>query len=235
MLIGSRKVKAEDLYLYKSKPILIENRRWDFVTGSLSQFMGVSYDLVASLGPFWRNSQKLRKARDRQRSLAIKGGPSTAEGTEAYSSKDTWRMIGASPMSLPHFTGVAVKGFVVELPVAMTEGFRNTPRLHGEKVAEHPPVTDWNSGITVAGTTFARQMAEGLTNILVQPAKGAQKDGVVGFSKGLGKGTLQTLTKPAAGKYTLSSRLDSSAYARSRPGSVFLATQVKASTSLYTP
>jgi hypothetical protein len=44
---------------------------------------------------------------------------------------------------------------------------------------------------------------------MVQPVKGAAKDGVIGFSKGVGKGALQTLTKPAAGKSSSRSILDS--------------------------
>ncbi|ETI27554.1 hypothetical protein G647_00003 [Cladophialophora carrionii CBS 160.54] len=202
ILIQSRRIKAEDLQLYKSKPIIIENRRWDFLTSSLSVSMGVSYDIIASLSGFWRNPQRFRERQDKQRALArgsSQASSSRLDGEEEKSSgKDIAKMVGASAMSIPHFTGVAVKGFVVDLPVAVAEGFRNTPKLYGENVPSHAPVTDWKSGFTVAGKTFAHQMAEGLTDLLVQPVKGAARGGVVGFSKGIGKGALQTLTKPTA-------------------------------------
>jgi hypothetical protein len=205
ILIQSRRIKAEDLHLYKSKPIIIENRRWDFLTSSLSVSMGVSYDILASLSGFWRNPQQIRKEKGKQRALArvsSVASSSVIDNEEGKSSgKDIAKMVGASAMSIPHFTGAAVKGFVVDLPVAVAEGFRNTPKLYGENVPSHAPVTDWKSGITVAGTTFAHQMAEGLTDLLVQPVKGGAKGGVIGFGKGVGKGALQTLTKPTAGKF----------------------------------
>lgn len=204
ILIQSRRIQAEDLQLYKSKPIIIENRRWDFITSSLSVSMGVSYDILASLSGFWKNPQELRKRKEKEQALTRETSltsPSfvSEEDGRGSSSKDVAKMVGASAMSIPHFTAAAVKGFVVDLPYAMAEGFRNTPRIYGEKVADHGPVTDWKSGAVVASTSFARQMAEGLTDLLVQPVKGAAKDGIVGFGAGLGKGALQTVTKPAAG------------------------------------
>lgn len=219
ILIQSRRIQAEDLQLYKPKPIIIENRRWDFVTSSVSVSMGVSYDILASLSGFWRNPQELRKRKEKEQALTrattLTSQSSVGEEDDrGSSSKDIAKMVGASAMSIPHFTAAAVKGFVVDLPYAMAEGFRNTPRIYGEKIADHSPVTDWKSGVVVASTSFARQMAEGVTDILVQPVKGAAKDGVVGFGTGLGKGALQTVTKPAAGMLvitmlTLSSLLNS--------------------------
>lgn len=40
----------------------------------------------------------------------------------------------------------------------------------------------------------------GFTGIVVDPAKGAAKDGAVGFAKGFVTGTLGVLFKPGAGK-----------------------------------
>lgn len=237
ILIRSRRIKAEDLRLYKSKPISIENRRWDFVTSSMSVSMGVSYDIIASLSGFWRNPQKLHERNSRQRALArvASEASSSAIGDEVgeISNKEIAKMVGASAMSIPHFAGATVKAFLVDVPVAFAEGFRNTPKLYGEKVKAHEPVTDWKSGFKVAGTTFAQQMAEGLTDILVQPVKGAAKEGVIGFGTGLGKGTMGTLTKPTAGELYPFLPLGTSSYGiKHASGSLDI--PVKAFTSLFT-
>lgn len=43
-----------------------------------------------------------------------------------------------------------VKGTLVDMPLALAEGLRNTPALYGEKIRDHGPVTDWKSGGVVA-------------------------------------------------------------------------------------
>jgi hypothetical protein len=43
-------------------------------------------------------------------------------------------------------------------------------------------------------------MAEGLTDIFVQPYKGAKEEGTVGALKGFGKGTVALATKTGAGE-----------------------------------
>ena len=45
----------------------------------------------------------------------------------------------------------AFKGGMVDIPLALAEGFRNTPRLWGEKVVEQKPIDGWKSGAAVAG------------------------------------------------------------------------------------
>ena len=197
ILIQNGRINADDLRLYKPKPFIVEARRWDPLTSSLSSTMGISYEIGASLSGFWRNPQNLQKEASRQRDLS--GEPVSG----ASSKKDIAKMVGASAMSLPQVTGALLKGVAVDLPVAMSEGFRNAPKLYGEKVSDHAPVTDWKSGMAVAGKTFTQQMGEGLTDFVRQPAKGAAKDGVVGFGKGVGIGTLQVITKPAAAAFGL--------------------------------
>ena len=50
-----------------------------------------------------------------------------------------------------HLALGAFKGGMVDIPLALAEGFRNTPRLWGEKVKEQRPITGWKSGSAVAG------------------------------------------------------------------------------------
>lgn len=43
------------------------------------------------------------------------------------------------------------KGTLVSFPLAIAEGLRNTPKLYGDEVKKHEPVTDSKSGVVVAG------------------------------------------------------------------------------------
>lgn len=206
ILLQSHKLKSNDLIWYQPKPIHVENRRWDVVSGTVSSGIGLNYDLLAALSGVYRNPREMYKLKEKQRARAISnsgasGSSITPEGeTSDLTTLEVAKMVGASAKGLAQFTGVGVRGLLADVPVAVAEGLRNTPKLYGEKVPDHAPVTDWKSGITVAGTNFAQQMAEGLSDIVVQPAKGLVKDGAIGFGKGLAKGAVQTLTKPGSGK-----------------------------------
>jgi hypothetical protein len=94
------------------------------------------------------------------------------------------------------------KGFVVDIPLATTEGLRNVPRLYGEQVESHEAITDWKSGVNVAGKNFVSGMAGGFSDLVTQPYKGAREGGVVGGAVGLGKGLLGFGTKVVSSKYT---------------------------------
>jgi hypothetical protein len=62
------------------------------------------------------------------------------------------KMVGASAMSIPKLYGFMLKGFLVDTPLAVTEGLRATPRLYGEEVKDHEPITGFRSGMRVAGS-----------------------------------------------------------------------------------
>jgi hypothetical protein len=44
-----------------------------------------------------------------------------------------------------------LKGTLVDVPLALTEGLHNMPELYGDKVRKHNKVTDWKSGTAEAG------------------------------------------------------------------------------------
>ena len=57
---------------------------------------------------------------------------------------------GAVGQGLTGMTTAVAKGALVDVPLALAEGFQNTPRLYGETVKEHGTVVDWKSGGVVA-------------------------------------------------------------------------------------
>lgn len=53
---------------------------------------------------------------------------------------------------------------------------------------------------------LGRSIWDGVSGIVTQPIKGAQKEGISGFGKGLGKGLLGTVVKPISGVVDLVSK-----------------------------
>jgi len=62
-------------------------------------------------------------------------------------------------------------------------------------------------GITAGGNAFANSLASGIGGLARHPFEGAEKEGVAGFVKGIGKGFLGLATKPAIGAFDLASNL----------------------------
>jgi len=60
-------------------------------------------------------------------------------------------------------------------------------------------------GVTSGGNAFASSMASGIGGLARHPMQGAEKDGLPGFVKGVGKGFLGLATKPAIGAFDLAS------------------------------
>lgn len=56
----------------------------------------------------------------------------------------------AAGKGMQGMTTAVVKGSLVDFPLALADGLKNVPRLYGEEVRDHGPVTDWKSGGTVA-------------------------------------------------------------------------------------
>ena len=62
-------------------------------------------------------------------------------------------------------------------------------------------------GITAGGNAFANSMASGIGGLARHPLEGAEKEGAAGFVKGVGKGLLGVVTKPAIGAFDLASSM----------------------------
>lgn len=207
VLLKHERIKPKQLKLYEPNKIYIENRRWDPVTGAVSSSIGQAAAMLNSVNDIWYAPHKIRKeaeARGRLESLqAVENpgeGPSSVPRSDSNTASgvtaaDAARMVGASAMGPLKFSGNIFKGFILDTPFAVTEGFRNAPRLYGEDVPAHEPVTDWKSGATVGGKEFVHGMKNGLMDLFVQPTKGYKQDGAKGAIIGLGKGALGTVTK----------------------------------------
>ncbi|KAI0457485.1 hypothetical protein F5B21DRAFT_464572 [Xylaria acuta] len=88
--------------------------------------------------------------------------------------------------------------------LGLARGFRNAPNLYNDStVRPTEKVTSLSSGLKVAGKEFGYGLFDGITGLVTQPLKGAEKEGGAGLIKGFGKGIGGLILKPAAGAWGL--------------------------------
>jgi hypothetical protein len=151
-LVKHGKIKQGHLSLYEPKPVTIENRRWDSVTGGVAASIGMAYDILSATNDLWYAPHKLRmKTQEAGEDVGESSSSNTKRTSAAKHAKQTARMVGASAMTIPRLYGIMLKGFAVDTPLAVAEGLRATPRLYGQEVKDHKPITGIGSGFKVAG------------------------------------------------------------------------------------
>ncbi|KAF2460623.1 hypothetical protein BDY21DRAFT_279898 [Lineolata rhizophorae] len=102
--------------------------------------------------------------------------------------------------SMAKFTGSMSKGLAA---ATLDKEFQDQRRM--SKSRNRPKHALY--GITSGGNAFANSMASGIGGLARHPLQGAEKEGVAGFVKGVGKGVLGLATKPAIGAFDLASNL----------------------------
>lgn len=76
---------------------------------------------------------------------------SRKDGSSSSGAKVAGNMALASAKSVGRVNSSLFKGTMIDVPLAITEGLRATPKLYGDSVPDHEPITDWKSGAKVAG------------------------------------------------------------------------------------
>jgi UDP:flavonoid glycosyltransferase YjiC (YdhE family) len=96
----------------------------------------------------------------------------------------------------------------MEISVSFTKGFHNVPKLWGDDtVRPQEQVKGFKSSMQAMGKEFGYGMYDGVTGLVTQPWKGAQKEGATGFLKGIGKGIGGFVSKPGAALFGIPSYL----------------------------
>lgn len=130
--------------------------------------------------------------------------PSPGQGRkpdEAKAAKDPRKYMETAMGSAEGVQRIVGAGFKspMDFTMNLSKGFRNAPKLYGDDSVRKPEkVTDFKSGIRAAGREFGFGMYDGITGLVTQPMKGAQKEGAAGFIKGIGKGIGGIALKPGA-------------------------------------
>jgi sterol 3beta-glucosyltransferase len=190
-LIVSRRIKAGDLGMNESKPVFIEHRRWDPITGGTSAMISTIYDTSHALGA----------------AMTKKGGLDFDDSENARA-----KNFAKASSSL-------VKGAVIDMPMALADGLRHAPRMYGDKGRDYGQITGIASGLSMAGKVrdvfidlansenanlyvqgFALGIYDGLSGIVMDPIRGGMKDGAAGVAKGFGTGLMSSWWKTSAGK-----------------------------------
>jgi hypothetical protein len=110
------------------------------------------------------------------------------------------RALGAGK-SIQNIVATGVKS-PMNFCLGLARGFRNAPKLYNDETVRKPEkVTSFETGLKVAGKEFGLGFYDGISGLVTQPLRGAQKEGGMGFMKGVGKGIGGLLLKPAAGKF----------------------------------
>ncbi|KAI1138122.1 glycosyltransferase family 1 protein [Hypoxylon sp. FL0543] len=112
------------------------------------------------------------------------------------------RAIGAGK-SINNIVATGLKS-PMNFALGLARGFRNAPTLYNDDtVRPVERVTDFSSGLKVAGKEFGYGMYDGITGLVTQPIRGAEKEGAVGLLKGFGKGIGGLILKPSAAIWSI--------------------------------
>ncbi|PVI04174.1 vacuolar protein sorting-associated protein 13 [Periconia macrospinosa] len=160
----------------------------DFLGNPVGLFTNISSG-VADI--FYEPYQGLVKS-DRPEELGI----GIAKGASSFVKKSVF---GFSD-SMAKFTGSLSKGLsAATLDKEFQDHRRMTRSRNRPKHALY--------GITAGGNAFASSLASGLGGLARHPLQGAEKEGALGFVKGVGKGLLGVPTKAAIGAFDLASNM----------------------------
>jgi vacuolar protein sorting-associated protein 13A/C len=160
----------------------------DFLGNPVGLFTNVSSG-VADI--FYEPYQGLVKS-DRPEDLGI----GIAKGASSFVKKSVF---GFSD-SMAKFTGSMSKGLSA---ATLDKDFQDQRRMSRSR--NRPKHALY--GITAGGNAFASSLASGLGGLARHPIQGAEKEGALGFVKGVGKGLLGVPTKAAIGAFDLASNM----------------------------
>ncbi|KAJ5374980.1 Vacuolar protein sorting-associated protein 13 [Penicillium concentricum] len=160
----------------------------DFLGNPVGLFNNVSSGVAAI---FYEPYQGLVMT-DRPQEL----GMGIAKGATSFVKKSVF---GFSD-SMAKLTGSMSKGLAA---ATLDKEFQTQRRM--SKVRNRPKHALY--GITAGGNAFATSLASGIGGLARHPLQGAEKEGIQGFFKGVGKGVLGLATKPAIGAFDLASNL----------------------------
>ncbi|KAF5597576.1 glycosyltransferase family 1 [Fusarium subglutinans] len=225
VLSNRQKIDLTKMQLNRPKPVDIENRRWDPLTATSSALLGSLVEFSKGFGSLMSapvikvrhetaNREKRHAARAALKAESRSRSPANSTTTEDPQERSlveaklkpdrevsTSSNAGKSAgKGISKMTSSVLKGSLVDVPLALTEGLHNLPELYGEKVRKHDKITDWKSGTAEAGKNFAYNFLDASWCLFKQPAVGAVKGGPVGLVTGLGKAGFGLIAKPGSGK-----------------------------------
>ncbi|KAF1998257.1 vacuolar protein sorting-associated protein-like protein vps13 [Amniculicola lignicola CBS 123094] len=196
LMLENARVSTDALFNNIKNHYVQESLRQVHVVIGSADFLGNPVGLFTNLSSgvadiFYEPYQGLVKS-DRPEDLGI----GIAKGASSFVKKSVF---GFSD-SMAKFTGSMSKGLSA---ATMDKEFQDSRRMSRSR--NRPKHALY--GITAGGNAFASSLASGLGGLARHPIQGAEKEGAVGFVKGLGKGLLGVPTKAAIGAFDLASNM----------------------------
>ncbi|PTB55442.1 glycosyltransferase family 1 protein [Trichoderma harzianum CBS 226.95] len=152
-------------------------------------------------------------SRTRSPTAGSPGGSRSSSRRRALSAAATMEAAVGTSKNVGRIVTTGVKS-PMNFCLGLAKGFRNIPRLYNDDtVRAVEKVTDFNSGVRVAGKELGFGLYDGISGLVTQPMRGAQKQGAAGLIKGVGKGIGGLIAKPAAGFWGLPAYVMQGAYA----------------------
>ncbi|KAL3423468.1 glycosyltransferase family 28 domain-containing protein [Phlyctema vagabunda] len=141
------------------------------------------------------NSCSRSSSRDK-RSSSRSGSP--ARGKEFDPRGITLESAIGAGKGVSRIVGAGLKS-PMDFTLGLARGFHNAPKLYGDDtVRPQAKVTDFQSGLKAAGKEFGYGFYDGISGLITQPIRGAEKEGAAGLFKGIGKGIAGVVLKPGA-------------------------------------
>ncbi|KAI0006279.1 hypothetical protein F4779DRAFT_27319, partial [Xylariaceae sp. FL0662B] len=132
-----------------------------------------------------------------------RSSPPSAETTSAVNINESLERALSAGKSINNVVATGVKS-PMHFCLGLARGFRNAPRLYNDDtIRPTEKVTGFGSGLKVASKEFGFGMYDGITGLVTQPLRGAEKEGGIGLLKGFSKGIGGLVLKPAAGFWSI--------------------------------
>lgn len=221
ILIQEAEIRPNQIERYESKPIDIQNRRWDLVTATASSLTETGIGMLSSTVDIVSKPVEALVVASRERKLAKSFGKSSIASASVHASESGLQStnfqandrggkslhaqgafvsaVSGSAGGVGDFFHHFSKGMLVDLPMAATEGLRAVPKLYGSDVPDHGRVKGWKTGAIVAGKNFSYGLTHGVADLVTEPIKGAKESGAPGAILGVGKGIVNMTTKVSSG------------------------------------
>lgn len=219
-LINAAVMKPSMLSPFRAKQINIDTKRHDPVSAVLS----ASFQTAGSMGRAAASmvfepiqAYKTAKAQGEKpaTSPSVSRAATSASSTSEHSTDQSLPLAAstspqdptparqiayATAKSTSRLLLFPLKGLIVDIPLAATEGLRALPLLYNDNsYSDRKPITDWKSGSQVGLQSFCDGVRQGATDVFKQTFARKKKEGAKGVVKGLGIGVVGFVTKTSAG------------------------------------
>ncbi|KAL2203387.1 UDP-Glycosyltransferase/glycogen phosphorylase [Sarocladium strictum] len=220
-LVDAKLLTFEDLKLYKPCRYVVDEGPFDPISGGFVAFVGavtgMSRGLIDVPSETWKAAKLPFRSQNSRANGSVRPASTHVSRRESAStsstktpkaitndkasdkSRDKIRHRGAHvSKGIGRFATALTTG-PMEIALSMNKGLYNLPKAWGDDTVRYPDrVTGFRSGFKAAGKDFGLGWYDGITGLVTQPWKGAQKNGASGFFKGVGKGVGGFVAKPCA-------------------------------------